>query len=172
MIEKMFQRLLRMAKFDLTVYEEIENDENANVEALIIVVVSALLAALGSTIQAKASFGIFALHLVSNVLLRWLLWAYVAYFVGTRFFEGQTDFWEMARTLGYANAPMALGVLSIIPIPCTGWLVGLATWVLSIIIGFIAIREALDLPTDKTIITVVISGVIVFVIQLLLNILF
>ena len=87
-------------------------------------------------------------------------------FVGTRLFGGQATFWEMARCLGYATAPSALGILGVIP--CVGFLVGIVAWILSLVIGFYATREALDLPTDKTIITVIIGWVVVLVVNLIL----
>jgi hypothetical protein len=64
--------------------------------------------------------------------------------------------------LGYASGPRALSILSFIP--CVGWLVALAGGIWSLVAGFIGVREALDLDTTKTLITVVIGWVIVLII--------
>ena len=170
MLQKIMERIVRVVKLDATVYAEIEQDEGANVEAAIIVGLASLLSALGAAIAIWAyggtfgyGLGTFFVSLISGVVLNWLLWAYVTMFVGTKLFGGESTFMEMARMLGYANAPRVLGILALIP--CLGAIIGLVAWVLSLITGFFAVREALDLPTDKSIITMIISGVIVFAVS-------
>ncbi|MCD6520807.1 MAG: YIP1 family protein [Anaerolineae bacterium] len=165
-LNQIIQRLIRVIKFDTTVYKEIEHDENATVEAAIVVVGAYLLSAIGSAIGAR-SFLSFIVVLISGVLLNWLLWSLIIMFVGTRLFKGEATFWEVARTIGYANIPAALGILSLIPY--VGILVNIVVLVLSLVMGFFAIREALDLPTDKTIITIIIGWVVIFVINLVLS---
>lgn len=163
------QRLRRIAQFDTTVFAEIEQDQEANAEAAVVVIISSLLAALAAGIRAPGFFslGAFFGRFVMGVLLYWLLWSLVTMFIGTTLFAGQADFWEMARTLGYANAPAALEILSILP--CLGWLIGIATLALSLVIGFFAVRETLDLPTEKALITVLIGWAVVFVAYLILG---
>jgi hypothetical protein len=170
MLQKMIERIVRVVKLDATVYAEIEQDEAANVEAAIIVGVASLLTALGSAIALWVAghtlgrgLATFFVTLILGVGLNWLLWAYVTMLVGTKLFGGETTFAEMARTLGYANAPRVLGILS--AITCLGAIIGFVAWILSLVAGFFAVRESLDLPTDKSIITMVISGVIVFILS-------
>jgi len=171
MLNQIVERLVRIIKFDTTVWSEIEHDENANTEALIVVLVAAFLGALGSGIAASSIqgsfFGTFFVRLLTGVVINWLLWSYVTMLVGTKLFQGEADFWEMARMLGYANAPALLGVLNFIP--CVGVIIGIVAFVLSLIVGFYAVREGLDLPTDKTIITIVIGWVIMLVVYIVLG---
>jgi hypothetical protein len=168
-INRIVTRLLRMVKFDNTVYKEIEEDENSNIDAIVIVVVAALLSAIGGAIGGRSGFGGFIGQLLANVLVRWLLWSAVIWLVGTRMFGGQASFYEMARLLGYASAPMLLGILNVIP--CVNVLIGILTFALSLYIGFLAVREGLDLPTDKTIFTILISAVAVAIIYIVLAVL-
>lgn len=165
---QIMQRLMRIASFDQTVWEEIELDERADMEAAVVVVVAAFLSALGSGIASRGFIGAFVLTFLSVVLVSWLLWSFVTMFVGTRLFDAETDFREMARMLGYATAPAALGLLS--AIPCLGALIGLIASLLSLIIGFLAIREALDLETGETIITIVIGWVVVFLVTMVIGV--
>lgn len=164
MLNKIVERIVRMVRFDHSVYREIEHDENANGEALLIVVVASILSAIGTWI-ATGRFGISLIGLIWAVL-GWLLWSWLTMFLGTRLFKAEATFWEVARTLGYATAPRALGILS--AVPCLNVVAGIVSFVLSLLFAFFAIRESLDLPTDKTIITIVIGWVIVFVISILL----
>jgi hypothetical protein len=172
MFEQIFQRAIRIVKFDVAVYNEIEKDEGATQEAWLIVIITSLLAAIGAGVAATAIpqaggsfFGTFVGSLISGIV-GWLLWSLVTWFIGTRLFQGQATYWELARTLGYASAPKILGLLAIVP--CLGAIAGIVGAVLSLIAGFFAVREALDLTTEKAIFTILIGWAIVFVLSLLL----
>ena len=166
--DQIVQRLMRIARFDESVWVEIEEDERADLEAAVVVLASSFLAALGSGITSPGFIGAFVVRFLTGTLLSWLLWSFLTMFIGTRLFEAETDFREMARMLGYANAPTALNILSVIP--CLGILIGLIAWILSLVIGFLAIREALDLETGETIITIVVGWIIVFIVTLLFGV--
>jgi hypothetical protein len=166
MVEKIIGRVIRIIKLDQTVWPEIEHDEEANTEAAVVVVVAALLGAIGSLI-AGTGFGGAIIALILGVLLNWLLWSWVTMFVGTRLFKGEATFWEMARMVGYANAPQALGLFAFIP--CVGAIIALIAFVLSLVIGFFAVREALDLPTEKAILTIIIGWVVIVIVNVILG---
>ena len=75
--------------------------------------------------------------------------------MGTSLFGGEADLGEMLRVIGFAYAPQFLGI-----IPCIGWLIG-AIWTL--IAGFIAVRQGLDLDNTKAFLTIVIGFVVYIV---------
>jgi hypothetical protein len=110
------------------------------------------------------------LTFIAAIFLGWIGWAVVTYFVGKLLFHGDTDVPEMMRVLGYANAPRFLGILGFIP--CVGFLIVIASWILSLIAGIIAVREAMDLETGNAIITVVISWIVAFGLSLIIGLLF
>lgn len=170
MFDRIIQRVIRIVKFDAAVYNEIEADESATQEAWVIVIVTSLLAALGAGIAASALqtgfFGQFIVALISGIV-GWLLWSAITWLIGTRLFQGQATYWELARTLGYASAPRILGVLAFIA--CLGPIAGIVGAVLSLIAGFFAVREALDLTTEKAILTILIGWAVVFVLSLILG---
>jgi hypothetical protein len=164
----MIERVIRVFRLDFTVFREVAEDQNAMTEAAIIVVVVTLLSALGSAIGALisgASFGAaivgFIAAWIFGILFNWILWAVVTYFIGTTLFQGKTDIPEMMRVLGYANAPLLLGIFGIIP--CLGWIASLVGWVLSLIAAVMAIREGMEFDTTKAIITAVIGWIIVII---------
>lgn len=166
MFDRIIQRMIRIIKFDVAVYNEIEADESATQEAWLIVIVTSFLAALGSAIAASTMqagfFGPLIASLVAGIV-GWLLWAAVTWLIGTRLFQGQATYWELARTLGYASAPRVLGLLAFIG--CLGSIAGIVGAVLALIAGFFAVREALDLTTEKAILTILIGWAIVFVLS-------
>ncbi|HHX65945.1 MAG TPA: hypothetical protein GX702_13770 [Chloroflexi bacterium] len=167
MLDQIIQRIIRIVKFDYPVYREIKNDENATTEALLIVLAASLIGSLGTLFQG-GGFGAFLLA-VGIAVGGWLLWSWLTMFIGTRMFGGDTQFWPMARILGYAQTPRILGVLSIIP--CLGGLVSLAAGIFSLVLGVIGVREALGVPTEKAIITVLIGWVVVFILGVILTLL-
>lgn len=163
----MIARIMRAIRLDWTVFREIAEDANAMSEAAIIVVIVTFLSALGGAIGADSFFLSFFVGWIAAIVVGWILWAVITYFVGTALFKGQTTIPEMMRVLGYASAPQLLGLLSFIP--CVGFLFVLAGWLLSLIAGFIAVREAMEFDTGTAIATVVISWIAAFVINLLIR---
>jgi hypothetical protein len=168
----MVERIVRAIKLDFTVFREVAEDQNATTEAAIIVFVVTFLSAIGTglgVLIAQAGFGravlgFFSEWLLSGILIGWIGWAILTYFVGTVLFQGKTEIPEMLRVLGYASAPKLLGLLGFIP--CVGWLFSLAGWILSLIAGVIAVREAMEFDTGRAVITVLISWVIALLISL------
>jgi hypothetical protein len=65
--------------------------------------------------------------------------------------------------LGYASAPYLLGLLSFIP--CVGPLFPAIGWVLALVAGVLAVREAMDFDTSNAIVTVFIGWIIVVAIK-------
>ncbi len=156
MFDKIIARLTRMLKMDHTVYDEIAIDEDATQEAAIIVAITALLTALGTVFG--GDFGRFLSALLRQILVGWVLWSAIVWLVGGRLFAGQGTFINVLRVLGYVTAPLLLGI-----IPVFGSLIG---GILSLVLAFFAIRETMDLTTEKTILTIIIGWVINLVLGL------
>lgn len=160
----LMERVIGVLKLDVNTYEEIEADENATTEALIVVSVVAIVGGLiGGGINAAlgGSFLGSFLRTLLNAYIGWGVWAAVTYYVGTTFFKGQATMGEMLRVIGYAQAP---GILAIIPV--CGAFIG---WVWSIICGFIAVRQGLDVDNTSAALTIVIGWVAVFVVSLIIG---
>jgi hypothetical protein len=152
----MFNRILGVLKLDSNTFEEIEHDENATTQALIIVAIVALISALGSGIGSSIGGGGFIGNFISTLIwgfVGWLLWSVVTYFVGTALFKGQATVGEMLRVIGFAYAPQFISI-----IPCIGWIIGLI-WTLAA--GFVAVRQGLDLDNMKAFFTIVIGFIVV-----------
>lgn len=146
------ERIIGVFKLDANTFEEIEHDQNATVQAAIIVAVVAILGAFGSSIGAAIGDGSAVGSFFSFVVwafISWILWSVVTYFVGTALFNGQATVEEMLRVIGFAFAPQILGI-----IPCCGWFVGLI-W--SLVAVFIAVRQGLDLDNTNAFLTIVVG---------------
>jgi hypothetical protein len=169
---------MRVIRLDPTVFREVAEDHSSMTQAAIIVIVVSLMSAIGGFIKVlmahqgfgSAVLGFFMQLVVFSILIGWIGWSVVTYFVGTTLFKGRSDIPEMMRVLGFANAPNLLGIFSFIP--CVGWLISLAGAILSLIAGFIAVREAMEFDTGKAIITVLIGWVISLILNLIVGSIF
>src|ERR1043166_3082472 len=93
------------ARLDRNLYEEVEADKDTIGQATAVVVLASVAAGIGHMATAGLG-GIIILTL--GALLGWYVWAYLTYFIGTRFLpEPQTkaDLGELLRTIGFASSP-------------------------------------------------------------------
>ncbi len=163
----MLNRIIGVFRLDVNTFEEIEHDRTATGQAALVVILVAIIAGLGSGLGAGAGGGTFVrafLGTLISALIGWVVWAVVSWFVGTSFFGGQADVGEMLRVIGFAQAPQILGI-----IPCIGVLIG---WIWSLIAGFIAIRQGLDLDNVKALLTIVIGFIFVIIVYVIIGLFF
>ena len=139
-------RIIRAAKLDVNLYEEVEADRGAMGQAVGVVVLSSIAAGLG-TITRGGFAGIIPSILLGTLfaLISWYVWAYLTYFIGTKLLpEPQTkaDLGELLRTIGFSSSPGLIRVLGIIP-GLTGVVFFIASiWMLIAMV--IAVKQALD----------------------------
>ena len=141
MILIFLNRIYRAIKIDVDLYEEVEKDKKATIQAGLVVVISSLAAGVGA-IQLGASN--FLLAPIMS-LLSWYIWAYIIYFVGVKLFpEKQTksSHGELLRTIGFSSAPGIIRVFGVTPDLMTVTFIGSAFWMLACMV--VGVRSALD----------------------------
>ena len=153
---QVLNRVMRVVRFDASVYREIAADQSGLPGALVVIVAAVVLTAIGS---AQAGVGIIVLTLVST-LLGFAVFTGAATLVSKGMFQGKTDFMEMGRTLGYTYVWQWVGILNLIPL--LGGFIGLIAWVASLASGILALRESSEFDTTKAVITMVIATVLAF----------
>ena len=134
------ERIIRAAKLDVNLYEEVEADKTAMGQAMGVVVLSSIAAGIG-TIARGGLGGIFMGTIAA--LIGWYVWAYLTYFIGTKWLpEPQTraDLGELLRTIGFSSSPGLIRVLGIIP--GVGGLVFLGASIWMLVAMVIAVRQA------------------------------
>jgi len=150
------ERMIRAAKLDASLYEEVEADVGAMGQAMGVVIISSVAAGIGS-IRATGLSGI--LLGTISALAGWYVWAYLTYFIGTRLLpEPQTSSSprELLRTIGFSSSPGVIRVLGIIP-----GLTGIAFLIASIwmfVAMVIGVRQALDYRSTPRAVGVCIIG--------------
>jgi hypothetical protein len=152
-------RMMRAARLSVPLYEEVEADTTATTQALTVVVIVAVASGIG---QGLATMNQPGANLVGGLiggiissLIGWAVWSWVIYFVGTRLFGGTATYGELLRTLGFAESPLVLSILTFIPVlgPIIGAVAGI--WVL--VASFVATRQALDISNGKTVGTIIVG---------------
>lgn len=159
-------RIIRAAKLDVNLYEEVEADKGALSQAMWVVVLSSIAAGIGTVAQG----GVVGI-LVGTItaLIGWYIWAYLTYFIGTKFLpEPQTraDHGELLRTIGFSSSPGLIRVLGIIPGLAGIVFLVAAIWMLAAMV--IAVRQALDYKSTLRAVGVCMIGWIVQLIILAL----
>jgi hypothetical protein len=154
-------RIIRAIKLDSNLYEEVEADKGALQQAMAVVVLSSIAAGIG--LYKTGGFnGIITGTMVS--LISWYVWAYLTYFIGTKFLpekQTQADLGELLRTTGFSSSPGLFRVFYFIPE--VGVLVYLISSLWMLVAMIIAVRQALDYNSTLRAVGVCVIG---YVIQL------
>lgn len=138
------RRFVQAALLDVDLYNEVEADATLNRQAAAVVVIGTALAGFGSVAATDAHVFVGVITGIATGLIGWLVWSGISLVVGTRVFSGTSDYGEMVRVIGFAYAPLAIGV-----IPWLGF-VG-ALW--SLVAAVIAVREGMDFSTGRAVAT-------------------
>jgi hypothetical protein len=156
--------MIRAAKLDVNLYEEVEADKGAMGQAIGVVVLSSFAAGIGTI----GTTGIQGLVLGTiAALVGWFIWAFLTYFIGTRLLpEPQTkaDYGELLRTIGFSSSPGVLRVLGIIPMLGSTLSFICDIWMLVAMV--IAVRQALDYKSTWRAVGVCLIGWIVQIVIL------
>ena len=141
-MNNLVERMVRAARLDAQVYEEVEADTRATGQAMTVVVVSSVAAGVG-TLAAGGVVGLLVTTFFA--LIAWYVWALMTYWIGTRLLpEPQTkaDVGELLRTTGFSSAPGVVRIVGIVPGMTK--LVFLLAGIWMLITMVVAVRQALD----------------------------
>ena len=152
-------RMIRAAKLDANLYEEVEADKGAMGQAMAVVILASVAAGIG-TIGTIGPKGLVLGTIAA--LLGWFIWAFLTYFIGTKLLpEPQTkaDYGELLRTIGFSSSPGVLRILGIIPL--LGGIINFVIGIWMLVAMVIAVRQALDYKSTWRAVGVCLIGWIV-----------
>lgn len=156
----MIKNVISALLLDTTFYTEVSEDRSLMGQAAFVVAVANLLAGIGAAFATESSVLAGALLGLVTGIAGWLVWSGVSYLIGVRVFGGDSDYREMLRVIGFAYAPLAIGV-----IPWLGF-VG-AAWAL--FAAVIAIRASMEFSTKRAIATTALGWAVWLGAAVLLN---
>lgn len=155
------ERMIGAAKLEVRAYEEVEADTTATGQAMAVVILSSIAAGIGGVgIMGLGPAGLTG-FLVGSVagLIRWVAWALLTYFIGTRLLpepRTRADLPKLLRTTGFAQSPGVLLVVGVVP--------GFAPFILAIVTVWwlmamvIAVGQALDYTSTTRALAVCVVG--------------
>jgi TRAP-type mannitol/chloroaromatic compound transport system permease small subunit len=136
------ERLVRAAKLETALYEEVEADTGALGQAMAVVILASVSASVGSAVGRGIS-DLIGFALIA--LAAWYIWAALIYLIGTRVLPSthtEADLGQLLRTIGFAAAPGCVRLLGVIPV--IGIIVFFVAVIWELVAMVVAVRQALD----------------------------
>lgn len=142
MMNDFTDRMLRAAKLDSELYEEVEADTAALGQAAAVVTLSSIATGIGAS-----GVGSLSTVLLSTLaaLVGWFLWASLIYLIGVKLLpepQTESDIGELLRTIGFASSPGILRIFGVVPVFGPLIVVVASLWMLAAMV--VAVRQALD----------------------------
>jgi hypothetical protein len=117
------QRVMRLAQLDTSVFDEVRDDMNETIPAIVVAAVSALLAGLGAWLYWEIvgpegiESAVVNSFLLGGILLLAMYGAaiLIIYVVLAQAFRIQANLQSLIRTCGYASLPLALSIGMLVP---------------------------------------------------------
>ena len=134
-------RLLGSAQLSARSYEEVESDTHANAQAVAVVILSSIAAAVGSGVGSPGS----VVALLFDAILSRIIWVLLTLVIGTQLLpekETRADFGQILRTTGFSATPGILRIFGLLPI--VGHVIFVAATIWMLFTFVIAVRQALD----------------------------
>ena len=149
------ERMVGAALLSPAAYEDVEHDRDASLQSTMVVVLSAVAAAVGARGHGEEA----VVREVLRALLQWLAWSGITYLIGTRVFRGTATLGEVLRAIGFAQAPGLFMALAGLPLlgGMVSFVVGL--WTLAAVV--VATRQALDVDTARAVMTALLGLLVV-----------
>jgi hypothetical protein len=149
-------RLIRAARLEPALYEEVEADASATAQSLLVVA----LASLAGSIWLP--MGMIVPGLITS-LIAWFVWALLTYVIGATLFPEPTteaNLGQMLRVIGFASAP---GILRFAGIGMLAYPIAILTGVWMLVAMVVGIRQALDYRSTGRAVGVAAVGWVIYV---------
>ncbi len=146
-----WERLYGALTLDAAVFEEVQHDARSMAQAAGVVGLAAVARGLG--------FGDIFHSLVAG-FVGWVVAAAAVWIIGVKILEHRSDYPELLRTVGFATAPRVLLVLGILPLGPLRPLLWLFVLFLMVIAFVVAVRQALDVTTDRAVFVCLVAALL------------
>lgn len=161
------ERMIRAARLDPNLYDEVVRDWHANSQAFLVVLIVFACTLIGmgpaALLMLLSPFGWPALIRITVVsVINWLFWVFIAQLIGRRW-GSRTDFEQLMRPVGFAQAPGVLLVLRVVPTLALP--VSLIAFLWTGFARILAVREAMQFPLGKAVGMVLLTTLVVAVIE-------
>ena len=166
-MNKLVSRMIRAAKLDSSLFEELVNDPSTYAQSVWVVAILAMATGYGMFSRA----GVTAVNsCLVTTFFAWYFWAFSLYFVSTYLFRNsitKTDRKTIIRVVAFASAPGALRLLGVIPQTSGILFIVTSVWISAA--SVVGIKIAFKIPhTGKAIFLCASTWLLSFIVQSLL----
>ena len=166
----MVNRVARVIRLDRGVFDDAQSDEAGLVAAAQVVGLVAIAITVGTGLQIATGELPRSANptgaMIGSLLapfIHWLIWSVLIYAVGSLAFQGVATFPATLRMIGFAMAPLALGIFSFVPI--VGSVMTIVGQLLSLRAGSLAVQAAHRFDSRRTIATLAVTFVVALVLS-------
>ena len=160
-------RMAKSARLDRDTFLDLKDDSSATRQALIVLALAGASFGLGfaSLIGYRTILPLLlgaAFGAIFSIVLGFL-WLSLTLLVGTRIFHGTSDYWSLARPIFFATSPGLVFLIMLIPVstvPDIARAIGVA-WIAISTVS--AIRAALGLDSQRSLLTFILVALIVLI---------
>ncbi|MBI4302235.1 MAG: YIP1 family protein [Chloroflexi bacterium] len=170
---QLVDRMVRAARLDITLYDEVVADPTATRQAIMVVLIASLSAGIGSVllrIMGDARGGQLVLDLIYGAifsLVGWFFWSFLIYWLGTTLFQGRATYGQLLRGIGFSNSPAVIGFFVFIPV--LGSLIAMGALLWTLLAMIIAVRQALEFTMRRATATCLVGWLVLLVLFVLLS---
>jgi len=156
--------MVKSARFNRDTFLALKDDSTATGQALIVLALAG--ASFGVGFAASIGFGTMGILLgavfgaVASIALG-IVWISLTFLIGRRFFGGTSEYWYLARPVFFSSSPGLVFLIMSIPvspIPDVAGAIGIAWIAISTVI---AVKTALGLDTQRSLMIFIIVAFIV-----------
>ncbi len=168
----MLGRMLGAARLDVATYEEVESDNKATIQALIVVVVVTIASVVGQMLGGGDNFDVVNALIIGVIrgVVSWAIWALFTWIIGATILKTEAteaDWGQLARCTGFAQTPGLLHVLSFVP--AVGGLIAFVAYLWTFAAMVVGVRQSLDYTsTFRAFLVILIAFIPVVIINLVI----
>jgi hypothetical protein len=160
----MMDRMVKSARFNRDTFLALKEDSTATGQALIVLALAG--ASFGVGFAASIGYGVIGILLgaisgaVVSIALG-IVWLSLTFLIGTRLFKGTSGYWSLARPIFFATSPGLVFLIMSVPVSFVADIarvIGVAWIAVSTVI---AVRTALGLDTQRSLLIFIIVTFIV-----------
>lgn len=156
-------RVMRLARLDTTVFDEVKDDLNETVPAVAIVAIASLVAGIGVwlwlLVEAPSGIDVDFGNVLINVLLLgtifsvvlWAAWVAVTYVVLVQVYKEAVDFQTLLRPMGYAAVPLVIAIFMVIS--GVALAIGIVAMGLWFVFAIYATQAASNASSDRVVVS-------------------
>ena len=169
---ELVDRMVHGVMLNTDVFKEVHEDDSANLQALTVVLIVAVVQNISLFLVGLFWFGffgsvVFVARAMSDAMVSWVIWLIVAYALCKVLFRSRAGFLQVFRTLAYAYVPAIFLFFQVIPL--YGVTLAALTYLALIEYGVLALRPALRGSIAKAFLASFIGWTGLLVVSLILS---